>query len=164
MHHLTRLKEKILSHQQLNRWLQIWRLQNHLVVFTNGCFDILHAGHLQTLSAAKDAGDKLIVGVNSDASTTRLKGPQRPINNQSQRTLILASLLVVDAVVVFEEDTPAALIERISPDVLVKGGDYTKDQIVGADWVEQKGGQVITVPLLEGHSTTGIESRMRGTK
>lgn len=164
MQHLTRLKEKILTHQQLNSWLHIWRLHSRSIVFTNGCFDILHAGHIHTLSTAKDQGDILIVGMNSDASTTRLKGPQRPINNQDNRALLLASLQIVDAVVLFEEDTPADLIERVTPDVLVKGGDYEKHQIIGAEWVEQHGGQVITVPFLEGQSTTRIESRLKDTE
>lgn len=135
-----------------------------MIVFTNGCFDLLHAGHIHTLAAAKDLGRRLIVGVNSDASTRRLKGAHRPINPAEQRTLLLAALLVVDAVVVFEEDTPLSLIEHITPDVLVKGGDYTADQIVGSDWVTEHGGQVKTIPFLAGYSTTSIESRLKRTK
>jgi D-beta-D-heptose 7-phosphate kinase/D-beta-D-heptose 1-phosphate adenosyltransferase len=124
--------------------------------FTNGVFDILHPGHIFSLSQAGKEADYLIVGVNSDASVKRLKGNNRPVNNQETRTLILASLLMVDAVVVFEEDTPLELITAIQPDVLVKGGDYTIEQIVGAKEVIKTGGRVVINPIVEGYSTSSI--------
>lgn len=147
------------SAQSLN-----WRGEGLRVVFTNGCFDILHKGHIQYLEEARELGDKLIVGLNSDASTRRLKGPERPINNQDSRAYILASLSMVDLVVLFEEDTPLALIERIEPDVLVKGGDYTEDRVVGGTFVREKGGEVVIVPYVEGFSTTSIEEKIRALK
>ncbi len=126
------------------------------IVFTNGCFDILHHGHLDYLARAASFGNALIVGVNTDASVKRLKGPLRPVNNQDDRLLALASLLVVDAVVLFEEDTPAELIEILKPDVLAKGGDYTIDRIVGARETVARGGRVEVIPFVEGYSTTGL--------
>lgn len=131
------------------------------VVFTNGVFDILHAGHTTYLDAARALGDVLIVGLNSDASVRRLKGPERPINTQADRATVLAALRCVDHVVVFDNDTPIDLISRIIPDVLVKGGDYTRETIVGADVVEVNGGRVVTIPLVEGRSTTNVINRAR---
>ena len=132
------------------------------VAFTNGVFDILHDGHIQSLSMAAQQGDYLIVAINSDASTKRLKGPTRPVNNEHSRALLLACMAITDAVVVFEEDTPQNIINLLLPDVLVKGGDYTIEQIVGAKEVMAAGGKVIINPILEGFSTTGIIERMRG--
>jgi D-beta-D-heptose 7-phosphate kinase/D-beta-D-heptose 1-phosphate adenosyltransferase len=132
------------------------------IVFTNGCFDVLHAGHLALLKQAKDEGDILVVGVNSDASVSRLKGTMRPINPLGDRMALLAGLKVVDFVLSFEEDTPLALIESLLPDVLVKGGDYTRDMVVGADLVESRGGKVVIVATLEGRSTTSILKRGAG--
>ena len=132
------------------------------IVFTNGCFDVLHAGHLALLKQAKDEGDILVVGVNSDASVSRLKGKMRPINPLGDRMALLAGLKVVDFVLSFEEDTPLALIESLLPDVLVKGGDYTRDMVVGADLVESRGGKVVIVATLEGRSTTSILKRGAG--
>ena len=126
------------------------------IVFTNGVFDILHPGHIFSLSQAAKEADFLIVGLNSDESVKRLKGQQRPINHQDSRALILASLLMVDVVVIFEEDTPLQLINTIKPDVLVKGGDYAIEQIVGAKEVIEQGGRVVINPLVDGYSTTGI--------
>jgi D-beta-D-heptose 7-phosphate kinase/D-beta-D-heptose 1-phosphate adenosyltransferase len=131
------------------------------IVFTNGVFDILHQGHIFSLSQAAKEGDYLIVGLNADASVKRLKGESRPVNNQESRALVLASLLMVDAVVLFEEDTPLELIKAIMPDVLVKGGDYTVDQIAGAKEVMSNGGRVIINPILEGFSTTSIIEQMK---
>ena len=131
------------------------------IAFTNGCFDILHEGHIYSLSQAAREADFLIVGVNSDASTKRLKGEERPVNNQQSRALILASLIMVDAVVIFEEDTPLNLISTLLPDVLVKGGDYTLAQIVGAKEVMDNGGRVVINPILEGFSTTGILEKIK---
>lgn len=131
------------------------------VVFTNGVFDILHAGHVTYLQEARALGDVLIVGMNSDASVRRLKGPSRPVNPEADRATVLAALRCVDHVLIFEDDTPLACIEAILPNVLVKGGDYTRDTVVGADAVESNGGKVVLIPLLEGRSTTNIITRAR---
>lgn len=135
--------------------------RNTTVVFTNGVFDILHAGHVQYLEHARSLGDTLVVGVNSDASVRRLKGPERPINSVEDRAAVLAALRCVDHVVIFEEDTPIDVITALLPSVLVKGGDYTRDTVVGADVVEHHGGRVALIPLLEGRSTTSIITRVR---
>jgi D-beta-D-heptose 7-phosphate kinase/D-beta-D-heptose 1-phosphate adenosyltransferase len=132
------------------------------VVFTNGVFDLLHPGHIDLLIAARAQGDHLIVGVNDDASVRRLKGPARPMRSVADRAYVLAALEAVDAVVVFEEDTPLALIEALAPDVLVKGGDYTESTIVGASEVRSRGGRVVVVPLTAGQSTTAVLERIRG--
>ncbi len=126
------------------------------VVFTNGCFDILHAGHILSLNQAAAQGDFLIVAVNADASVKKLKGPTRPVNNEQARATLLASLMMTDAVIIFEEDTPLHLITELMPDVLVKGGDYTIEQVVGAKEVLAAGGRVVIIPLLPGYSTTNI--------
>ena len=131
------------------------------IAFTNGVFDILHPGHIFSLSQAAKEADYLIVGVNSDDSVKRLKGKDRPVNNQEARSLILASLLMVDAVVIFEEDTPLQLINAIKPDVLIKGGDYTIEQIVGAKEVITNGGRVVINPIVEGYSTTNIIEKLK---
>jgi glycerol-3-phosphate cytidylyltransferase len=131
------------------------------VVFTNGVFDILHAGHVMYLAAARSMGDVLVVGLNADESVTRLKGPTRPVNTELDRAQVLAALRCVDHVVLFTEDTPLRVITTLLPDVLVKGGDYTRDTIVGADAVEAHGGIVATIPLLEGRSTTNIIAKAR---
>ena len=130
------------------------------LVFTNGCFDILHPGHVDYLQRARDLGERLVVGLNSDASVRRLKGPTRPVNDEASRALVLAALACVDHVVVFEEDTPYELIRAVAPDVLVKGGDWSVDRIVGRDLVEARGGRVLSIPLLPGHSTTSIIDRI----
>lgn len=130
------------------------------VVFTNGCFDILHRGHVEYLAAARELGDVLVVGLNADDSVSRLKGPGRPINPVDDRAAVLAALTAVDAVTVFEEDTPRELITALLPDVLVKGGDYRPDDIVGASEVRAAGGEVVVVPLVPGRSTTGIINRV----
>jgi D-glycero-beta-D-manno-heptose 1-phosphate adenylyltransferase len=133
-----------------------WRLLSKTIAFTNGCFDILHQGHIASLSDAAREADFLIVGLNSDVSTRRLKGENRPINDEHARALVMASLLMVDAVILFEEDTPLNLINAIGPDVLVKGGDYTLEQIVGAKEVLAAGGRVVINPIVLGFSTSGI--------
>jgi len=142
---------------QLNRW----RLLGKKIVFTNGVFDILHQGHIASLSEAASYGHILIVGVNADASVKRLKGETRPINSEQSRALVLASLVMIDAVLIFEEDTPLHLITNIQPDVLVKGGDYTVEQIVGAKEVIANGGEIKIAPIVEGFSTTRIIEKMR---
>ena len=150
------IPQKIFDLSGLQHQLSRWRLLGKTVAFTNGCFDILHQGHIASLSDAAREADFLIVGLNSDASTCRLKGESRPINNQSARATVMASLLMVDAVILFEEDTPLNLINAIRPDVLVKGGDYTLEQIVGAKEVIESGGRVVINPIVPGFSTTGI--------
>lgn len=154
---------KIRSAEQLIRECAGWRLSNRKIVFTNGCFDILHAGHVHLLLEAATLGNRLIVGLNSDASVKRLKGSERPINRAEDRALLLAAQTFVDAVVIFEEDTPLQLLEKIQPDVLVKGGDYTKDQVVGHELMEALGGETVIVPFLGGYSTTRtLERRNSG--
>jgi rfaE bifunctional protein nucleotidyltransferase chain/domain len=137
---------------QMNRW----RLLGKTIAFTNGCFDILHKGHIASLSDAAREADFLVVGLNSDASARRLKGPDRPINDQDARATVMAALLMVDAVILFGEDTPLELINAIRPDVLVKGGDYTLEQIVGAKEVIAAGGRVVINPIVPGFSTSAI--------
>lgn len=138
-----------------------WRLTGKTIAFTNGVFDILHQGHVFSLSQAAKEADILLIGLNADASVKRLKGDSRPVNNQESRALLLASLQIVDAVILFEEDTPLRLISSILPDVLVKGGDYTVEQIAGAREVIAAGGRVLINPILEGFSTTGIIEQIR---
>lgn len=132
------------------------------VVFTNGVFDLLHPGHIDVLLGARERGDALVVGVNSDASVKRLKGPERPVRSAPERCYVLAALAMVDCVVVFEQDTPYDLITTLRPDVLVKGGDYTEASIVGAPEVRSWGGDVVVIPLTPGHSTTSTIERLRG--
>lgn len=153
---------KIKSLEELLKSVAAFRVTGETVVFTNGCFDIVHSGHIHTLSEAKTLGTKLIVGINSDASVKRLKGEKRPIQNETERALVIASFSFVDYVVVFEEDTPLKLIENIIPDVLVKGGDYNLDQIVGADIVLKNGGKVEMIPFLKGFSTTDTIGKVLG--
>lgn len=156
MHKREWIQNKIMSADELVRHCNMWRTKNYKIVFTNGCFDILHHGHLDLMAKAADQGNKLVVGVNSDASVKRLKGFERPINHEQDRAFQLASLLCVDAVYIFEEDTPADLIRMVKPDVLVKGGDYTIDTIVGADFVTANGGSVEIIPFVEGYSTSSL--------
>lgn len=137
------------------------KLHNRKIVFTNGCFDVLHFGHVQYLLEARKLGDMLVVGLNSDTSVRRLKGESRPINGENERAFVLAALAFVDYVVVFEEDTPKELIEVVKPDILVKGGDYTIENIVGADFVMQNGGTVTTIPFVEGFSSTHIIEQLK---
>ncbi len=131
------------------------------IVFTNGCFDILHKGHVEYLAKAANLGDKLIIGLNSDHSVKRLKGPGRPLNDQDTRSFILAALFFVDHVVIFDEDTPYELIKLIQPDILVKGGDYIPEEIVGYDIVKSRGGEIITIELVKDVSTTNIIKKIR---
>jgi rfaE bifunctional protein nucleotidyltransferase chain/domain len=137
-----------------------WREKNQKIVFTNGCFDLLHLGHIDYLAKAKDLGDKLIIGVNTDDSVRRLKGVYRPLQDENSRLHILAALEFVDAVILFNEDTPYELIKKIQPDVLVKGADYKIEDIVGYDIVTSRGGSVKTIEYLEGYSTTSIEQKI----
>ena len=130
-------------------------------MFTNGVFDLLHPGHVDVLLGARREGDHLVVGLNADASVRRLKGPERPVRSEAERAYVLAALACVDAVVVFEQDTPLELVRRLQPDVIVKGGDYTPDTIVGADIVRARGGRVVVIPLTPGQSTTSIIEKLR---
>lgn len=155
------IKNKIYTPDEAKHQSERWKLLNKKIVFTNGCFDILHQGHIEILSQAAASGDVLVVGVNSDASVKRLKGDERPINNESFRALMLASLTIIDAVVLFEEDTPFDLINLVEPDVLLKGGDYTIDQIVGAEEVIKNGGEVKIVPFVNGYSTTSLIKKIQ---
>lgn len=139
-------------------------LHQRRIVFTNGCFDILHCGHITYLAKARQLGDMLVVGLNSDASVRRLKGQQRPVNNESSRAQVLAALEMVDYVTIFEEDTPYNIITKIKPDYLVKGGDYQIENIVGADFVFQYGGQVLTIPFVNGFSTTSIIDSLKNNQ
>jgi rfaE bifunctional protein nucleotidyltransferase chain/domain len=144
--------------------LRFGRPRRDIVVFTNGCFDILHRGHVEYLHQARSLGDRLIVGLNTDGSVRRLKGAGRPIVGQEDRAFVLAGLAAVDGVTLFDEDTPAALIEALLPDVLVKGGDYTPDRVVGRDSVEQAGGRVVIIPFVAGRSTSGIIHSLRDSE
>ena len=136
-------------------------LHRQKIVFTNGCFDILHRGHITYLAQARQLGDLLVVGLNSDASVRRLKGPERPVNDERSRALLLAALEMVDYVVLFEEDTPYNLILKVKPDLLVKGGDYDIHNIVGADFVRQRGGEVRTIPFVQGFSSSSIIDHLK---
>jgi rfaE bifunctional protein nucleotidyltransferase chain/domain len=155
------IEKKIMTLDQAKAMMASWKITGKKVSFTNGCFDILHPGHLFSIGQAAKEADYLIVGLNSDASIKRLKGEDRPINNTANRALVLANLVLVDAVVVFEEDTPYEIITQLLPDVLVKGGDYTIDSIVGAKEVIANGGQVIINPIVEGFSTTNIIEKIK---
>jgi len=150
------LSEKILNNTQLSEQTKNWKTAGKKIVFTNGCFDILHKGHLEILSTSASFGDILVVGINTDNSVKRLKGSSRPINDEGFRSLMLASIQYIDTVLLFDEETPLNLITILMPDVLVKGGDYTVEQIVGADVVLKNGGEVKIVPIVKGYSTTKI--------
>lgn len=157
------IEQKIFTLPQVLARISAWRTTGKTIAFTNGCFDILHEGHIFSLSQAASEADFLVVGVNSDNSTKRLKGPERPVNTEQSRALLLASLVVVDAVVIFEEDTPLHLIQAVMPDVLVKGGDYTIAQVVGSREVMANGGRVMINPIVEGFSTTGIIGKIKSS-
>jgi D-glycero-beta-D-manno-heptose 1-phosphate adenylyltransferase len=161
MRHTSYIQEKIQTLPELLHTLAALRVKSKTVAFTNGCFDILHEGHIYSLSQAAEEADFLVVGVNSDASVKRLKGAERPLNTEHSRSLLLASVVVVDAVVVFDEDTPLELIKALQPDVLVKGGDYTLDRVVGAKEVMAAGGRVKINPIVDGFSTTGLIEKIR---
>ena len=161
MSNLEIIENKIIPADRLSNLASMWRFKDETIVFTNGCFDILHYGHIHLLTAAREFGHKLIVGMNSDASTTRLKGEGRPINKEHDRAMLLASLHLVDAVAVFEEDTPLELIRTIQPGVLVKGGDYKADEVVGAEEMKTWGGRVEIVDFLEGYSSTTVAEKIK---
>ena len=151
----------ILEEKKLEAWLQDFRQTMDKLVFTNGCFDILHAGHVDYLQNARQLGDGLLVGLNNDESVRKLKGDSRPIVDEKARAMVLAALEAVDAVVLFKEETPGRLIDQVQPDVLVKGGDYLAEEIVGYQTVIATGGTVKVLPFLEGHSTTSIIKKIK---
>lgn len=153
--------DKIIALPQLQEQVRQWQAQGQKIVFTNGCFDILHLGHVDYLEKAKQLGDKLILGLNTDASISRIKGPSRPLQDEMSRARIMASLLFIDAVVLFDDDTPLELIKALQPDILVKGDDYAVAQIVGHEVVTARGGEVKTVPLVKGYSTTSIVNKIK---
>jgi D-beta-D-heptose 7-phosphate kinase/D-beta-D-heptose 1-phosphate adenosyltransferase len=161
MREIASMSKKIVTVEQAKNIIYGWKLLCKTCAFTNGCFDILHQGHIFSLGEAAKEADYLIVGLNSDASVQRLKGPSRPINNTENRAIVLSNLAIVDLLVVFEEDTPLELIKALMPDILVKGGDYTIDQIVGAKEVIAGGGKVIINPIVEGYSTTGLIEKIK---
>lgn len=160
----SHLQQKIQTLETIPHTLAQWRAAGQRIVFTNGCFDLLHYGHLHYLAQARDLADRLVVGLNSTTSVRRLKGPHRPINDELTRTHLLAALEVVDAVVVFEDDTPLELIKIVQPEILVKGGDWKPEQIVGSEIVLARGGQVLSLPFVEGYSTTNIEQKILGRR
>ena len=153
---MTEIPNKLCSHDEMVLMVRNWQTRGEKVVFTNGCFDILHAGHVRYLAAARGLGDRLVVGLNTDASVRRLKGPKRPVACEDDRAEVLSALGAVDAVTLFDDDTPEALIGMVLPDILVKGADWAIEKIAGARAVIEHGGSVLTVPLLEGRSTSGI--------
>jgi D-glycero-beta-D-manno-heptose 1-phosphate adenylyltransferase len=159
---IKKIKNKIQTFAQIEKTVKRWQSKGDIIVFTNGCFDILHYGHIHYLADAKSLGHKLIVGLNSAFSVKRLKGHTRPINDETTRQYLLAALEVVDAVVVFETDTPYDLIDLVKPHILVKGGDWKPEQIVGSDIVLKGGGLVKSLPYIEGYSTTNIEKKILG--
>jgi rfaE bifunctional protein nucleotidyltransferase chain/domain len=164
MNRIDSIRTKILNEKSLDSWLARKRFKNKKIVFTNGCFDILHPGHIVYLSKAADSGDVLIIGLNTDASVRKLKGEGRPVMDQDSRALLLASLSFVSAVVLFEEDTPQRLIQVIQPDILVKGSDYRPEEIVGYDIVKARGGEILTIDFVEGYSSSSIRRKIADNK
>lgn len=161
---ISAIPSRIYDFSGLKNYINQQRILGKKIVFTNGVFDILHQGHIASLSEAAELADILVVAVNSDQSVKKLKGESRPLNNQQSRALLLASLIMTDAIIIFEEDTPVNIIKTILPDVLVKGGDYTVDQIAGSKEVLANGGQVHLAKIVQGISTTGIIEKMKGIK
>jgi len=161
MSHLNKINSKIFSFDDLKNQVNAWKQAGEEVVFTNGCFDIIHRGHIEVLAQTADLGDRLIIGLNSDTSIQKLKGKNRPIIEEQSRAILLASLEFVDAVVIFSEDTPLKLISALLPDVLAKGGDYEIETIVGHEIVQQNGGKVKLVPFVDGFSSTTIIDKIK---
>lgn len=162
MDYLPFIEKKIApTAKEAENTLNLWRFKDDKIVFTNGCFDILHKGHIEYLAKAASLGTKLVIGLNTDASVKRLKGDSRPVNDENARALLLASLVFVDKVILFDTDTPRDLIDFVQPDVLVKGGDYKPEEIVGYDIVKAKGGEIVTLDFVEGYSTTSLIEKMK---
>ncbi|MBA7537943.1 Bifunctional protein HldE [subsurface metagenome] len=160
MNKFDSVTNKIIAADTLEKTLAFWRFRKFKIVFTNGCFDILHRGHIEYLAKASSHGDVLIVGLNTDNSTRKLKGDRRPVQDEQARALVLASLQFVDKIVLFDEDTPYNLIKQIQPDVLIKGADYMPEEIVGFDIVKAKKGEIITIDLIDGYSTSDILKKL----
>lgn len=160
MKQLDSIRSKILDCETLPLTLDKWRKEKDVIVFTNGCFDLIHRGHIDYLAKAKEMGDRLIIGVNTDRSVSRIKGEHRPLQDEQSRLFILAAMQFVDAVILFGEDTPYELIRQVQPDILVKGADYKAEDIVGYDIVTSMGGKVMTIEYLPGFSTTAIEQKI----
>ena len=158
---LNKLKAKILKIKDLSQIIKQWRLNGDKIVFTNGCFDLIHLGHLEILARSADLGDKLIVGINSDMSIKKIKGNSRPIIEEDSRAKQLAAIEFIDAVILFNEDTPYDLINILKPDVLTKGGDYKKNDIVGNQLINKEQGEVVIIPLTQGYSTTSILEKIK---
>ena len=163
MNQISRLQSKILSFEALKILLKKWRDENEKIIFTNGCFDLLHLGHVDYLAKARDLGGRLVVGLNSDASIKRIKGPSRPINNEQSTAALLAGMTYVDAVVLFDEETPVNLISEVMPAVLVKGGDYKIKEIVGHEMVLNNGGEVCTIDFVEGYSSSELIKKFKAS-
>ena len=164
MSHLHAIEKKLMNSSQLIDQLNAWQKEGCKIVFSNGCFDILHFGHIDYLARAADFGDKMVIGLNTDRSVSKIKGPSRPINDERSRGMVLAALEFVSAIILFDEPTPYELIRLVQPDVLVKGADYKPEEIVGYDIVTAKGGVVKTIPFVDGYSTTKIEQRIRNAQ
>lgn len=161
MNKLDAIKSKIIDIDNITPFLAYWKFKNQKVVFTNGCFDILHRGHVEYLAQAASSGDVLIIGLNSDSSVRSIKGENRPVQDEYARAILLASLNFVSAVILFNEDTPYELIKKVNPNVLVKGSDYKAEDIVGYDIVKENGGEVVTIDFIEGYSTTSIIDKLK---
>lgn len=161
MNQISRLRSKILSFSALENQLKEWRNANEKIVFTNGCFDLIHFGHVDYLAKARDLGNRLVVGLNTDASIRRLKGSSRPVKDEQSRLTLLAGMAFVDAVVLFDEETPINLISMISPDVLVKGGDYKVKDIVGHEIVLNNNGKVCTIDFIDGYSSSALIEKVK---
>ena len=163
MSKLDHIRKKILDPETLKSQLAIWRFKEKKIVFTNGCFDIVHYGHIDYLSRAADLGDILLLGLNSDASVKRLKGECRPVNKEFDRSMLLASFSFITSVIIFDDDTPYDLIKMIQPDILIKGGDYKAQDVVGYDLVTARDGKVIILPFIKGYSTTNLIEKISGS-
>ena len=163
MSSLKKIKDKIFNLNDLKNKVTSWKENGHKIVFTNGCFDIMHKGHIEVLSKSSDLGDKLIIGLNSDSSVQKLKGNSRPIIDENSRAIALAALSFVDAIVLFSEETPINLISTLNPDILAKGGDYEIRTIVGHEIVQKNGGEVILIPFVDGFSSTNIINKIKNS-
>ena len=164
MNNIDKIKSKIYCLEKLQDDVKKWKKEGEKIVFTNGCFDILHKGHIEVLAKSADLGSKIIVGVNSDKSVKNLKGIDRPVVNENSRSLLLASLNIVDAVIIFNEETPINLIKILKPDILTKGGDYSLDTVVGNNFVNKEGGKTVLIPLVKGSSSTQIIEKIKKLK
>ena len=163
MSHLNTLKQKIYSLEKLISTSKLWKKEGEKIVFTNGCFDLVHSAHIRVLAKTADLGTKLIVGVNSDESIKKIKGENRPIIKENSRAILLASLSFVDAVVLFSEETPYNLISQLLPDILAKGGDYQESDIAGSNLVKENGGEVVIIPFIDGFSSTNIIEQIKNS-